>query len=147
MVVAPCTVPSRKNRSVSRYQGSPAVLEVSTISRAIPAVSPLHRKVDVFVKLSDFFSSQSMFLRCFGNELVLVTLLRLCSQSQHLFEILVNPFDPRKDSMLFSLLSKLSGLRSFQRQSSLIVLFLGDLFQEVFSCTKKNGFMSGHHRR
>ena len=55
----------------------------------------LHRKVNVFVKLGDLFSSQSIFLLSFGNELVLVPLLHLCRQSQHLFEILVDPFDPR----------------------------------------------------
>ena len=34
----------------------------------------------------------------------------------------------------------------FQRQSSLIVLVLGDLFQEV-SHVQQIGFMSGHHSR
>ena len=52
----------------------------------------LHRKVDVFVKLGDFVSSQSIFLLSFSNELVLVPLLHLCSQSQHRHEILGNPF-------------------------------------------------------
>ena len=55
----------------------------------------LHRKVDVFIKLGDLFSSESIVLLSFGNELVLVPLLHLYSQSQQLFEILVNPFDPR----------------------------------------------------
>ena len=38
----------------------------------------LHREVDVFVKLSDLFSSQSILLLSFGNELVLVPLFHLC---------------------------------------------------------------------
>ena len=94
MAVAPCTF-LPWNGSVSRYQASPAVLEVSTISRAIPAVSFFVRKIDVFVKLGDLFSSQSIVLLSFGDELVLVPFLHLCGQSQHRFEILVNPFDPR----------------------------------------------------
>ena len=39
----------------------------------------LHRKVDVFVKLGELFSSQSVVLLSFGNELVLVPFLHLCS--------------------------------------------------------------------
>ena len=54
----------------------------------------LHRKVDVFVKLGDPFSSQPKILTSCGNELVLVPVSHLCIQSQHRFEILVNPFDP-----------------------------------------------------
>ena len=38
----------------------------------------LHCKVDVFVKLGDLFSSQSIVLLSFGNELVLVPFLHLC---------------------------------------------------------------------
>ena len=71
------------------------LLEVSTISRASTSCKSLHRKVNVFVKLGDLFRSQSIVLLNFDNELVLVPLLHLCSQSQQLFEILVNPFDPR----------------------------------------------------
>ena len=55
----------------------------------------LHREVDVFVKLGDLFSFQSIVLLSCGDELVLVPLLHLRSQSQHGFKVLVDPLDPR----------------------------------------------------
>ena len=50
------------------------------------------------------------------------------------------------DNLLSSLLSKVSGLEVFQRQSSLIVLVLRDLFQEV-SHVQQIGFVSSHQSR
>ena len=68
------------------------VLPVEPVGESVPSLScclggvhnlasdtcckSLHRKVDVFVKLGDLFSSQSIFLLSFGNELVLVPLLQ-----------------------------------------------------------------------